>query len=493
MRAESTPVAAMSDEKNAGHSRLTRAQAIAAEDLHEAQTGIGRLFSRGTRPVIRWIKGDGLDDAVTRSAIGQATRLFGGRVDYCLCTQGIDGARVRSVLEWAAQPVEWWPVSANDNPSLAAFLQQAGCPPEKFGYWWKWFPERVRPDGPEWILDGDMVVTAAPPWFTAWAAGHDGVRVSQDDKQGPNIYGAYARLVDPSLKLYSGLVSLPPRCRYMPQMSQVLKRWPLALGHDGRRDMCEQGVVAAAFQALWATPIPLHEFPFGRAFQPHLDFGLAGDQGHGWGYHFGNAFRRDNPHYERLVAEGVVFSKGRGDVLERHHWLGGTGQWGLPGWTMPDGMARTIVSRATAFTGRAVLEVGTSRGRLTAMLAEQGCRVTTVDHVDRGAATNLSGLPVEVVVADAVEYLQRTPQSFDLIVCDLHGNSPAEWARFVEPLTMRLAPGGMLLASNATLHEIPEWHEETGVQAFAAQLPSDWAVELDRSEVPGLAIVRKPL
>jgi hypothetical protein len=51
----------------------------------------------------------------------------------------------------------------------------------------------------------------------------------------------------------------------------------------------------------------------------------------------------------------------------------------------------------------------------------------------------------------------------------------------------------MLLASNATLHEIPGWHEETGVQAFAAQLPSDWAVELDRSEVPGLAIVRKPL
>lgn len=146
--------------------------------------------------MIRWIKGDGLDDPVTRAAIGQATRLFGDRVDYCVCTQGIDAARARSILSWANQPVEWWPVSENDNPRLAAFLRAAGCPPERFGYWWKWFPERVRPDGPEWILDGDMVVTAAPPWFDDWAAGVDGVRVAQDDKEGMHIYGHYAPMVD---------------------------------------------------------------------------------------------------------------------------------------------------------------------------------------------------------------------------------------------------------------------------------------------------------
>lgn len=442
--------------------------------------------------MIRWIKGNGLDDAVTRAAIGQATRLFGDRVDYCLCTQGIDAGRARSILSWANQPVEWWPVSENDNPRLAAFLRAAGCPPERFGYWWKWFPERVRPDGPEWVLDGDMVVTAAPPWFDAWAAGVDGVRVAQDDKEGMHIYGHYAPIVDTSLKLYSGLVSLPPKCRYMPHMARVLAARPLAQGHDGCRDMCEQGAVAATFQALQPTPIPLHEFPFGRAFEPELDFGLAGDQGHAWGCHFGHAFRRDNPHFERLVAAGTVFSTSTGDALDRHRWLGGMGPWGVPGWTMTDEMARNILARAAAFRGRHVLELGSSRGRMTAMLAEQGCRVTTVDHVDRGAAANLAGLDVEVVVDDAIRYLRRVGRRFDLVICDMHGNSPAEWRRLADPLVKRLAPGGTILASNATLDEIPEWHEETGVRWFTGRLPAGWTVEIDRSAVPGLAVVRRP-
>ena len=476
----------------AARPRLTRAQAVAAEDFWQIRDCTGRRFSCGTRPVIRWIKGDGLDDAVTKSAIGQATRLFGPRVDYCLCTQGIDAPRARSILEWATQPVEWWPLSENDNPALAAFVKKAGCPPEKFGYWWKWFPERARPEGPEWILDGDMVITAAPSWFDAWASGIDGVRVSQDNKEGPHIYGKYQGLVDQSLKLYSGLVSLPPRCRYMPQMSRVLKKQPLQPGHNGQADMCEQGVVAATFQAFQAKPIPLHEFPFGRAFQQELDFGLEGDQGRAWGYHFGHAFRRSNPHYERLVAKGVVFSLPGSDTIARHLWLGGMGPWGVPGWTMTDDMARCILGRAAAFAGRPVLELGTSRGRMTAMLAELGCLVTTVDHVDRGAAANLAGLPVQVVVDDSIRFLLRTTRSFSLIICDMHGNSPAEWAALAVPLMDRLEPGGILLASNAALNEIPEWREEVGVRWFVERLPRGWSAEFDRSAVPGLAVIRKP-
>src|SRR5258708_1546105 len=84
-----------------------------------------RPFAGGTRPVIRWIKGDGLDDQVTRSAIAQATRLFGDKVDYCLCTSGISPARAREVLAWAHQPVEWWPVGPEDNPKLASVLMAA--------------------------------------------------------------------------------------------------------------------------------------------------------------------------------------------------------------------------------------------------------------------------------------------------------------------------------------------------------------------------------
>jgi hypothetical protein len=136
---------------------MSRASRLAETDLAK---NTQRPFTLGSRPVIRWIKGDGLDDEITRSAIVQATRLFGASVDYCLCTAGISPAR--AVLAWAEQPVEWWPLTPEDNPVLTAALMAAGCYSDRFGYWWKWFPERVRIGAPEWILDGDMVITGAP-------------------------------------------------------------------------------------------------------------------------------------------------------------------------------------------------------------------------------------------------------------------------------------------------------------------------------------------
>src|SRR5262249_49164459 len=160
-----------------------------------------------------------------------------------------------------------------------------------------------------------------------------------------------------------------------------------------------------------------------------------GDQGRAWGFHFGYAFRRRNPHFERLTAEGVIFSTVEGGrVIDRFQWLGGFGQWGVPGWTMPDGCAQILVERAAVFACTRVLELGTSRGRMSAMLASLGCAVTPLDHVDRGAAINLAGLPVEVILDDAIHYLSTTARQFDLIVCDLHGNSPAEWQRYCGPL-----------------------------------------------------------
>ncbi len=89
----------------------TKANFLAKEDEVMAKSIDVPRFSLGTRPVIRWIKGDGLDDAVTRAAIAQATRIFGSEVDYCLCTVGISAFRARTILEWAAQPVEWWPMT----------------------------------------------------------------------------------------------------------------------------------------------------------------------------------------------------------------------------------------------------------------------------------------------------------------------------------------------------------------------------------------------
>src|SRR5664279_6604413 len=202
--------------------RPSRAVDIAMEDDRIAASHIGRRFSIGARPVIRWIKGDGLDDPVTRAAIGQATQLFGSQVDYCLCTNQLGAERVRSILELATQPVEWWPLSPSDNPVLADTLSAAGCPPEHYGYWWKWFPERTRENAPEWILDGDMVITGAPTWFKPWAQGHDVCRVTQDDRWPlEGLYGSYVAFVDERQRLYSGLISLPPRLRFMHEIEAV--------------------------------------------------------------------------------------------------------------------------------------------------------------------------------------------------------------------------------------------------------------------------------
>ena len=321
------------------------------------------------------------------------------------------------------------------------------------------------------------------------------LRLSQDDRwPRGEMYDRYGALIDPALRLYSGLASLPPGLRYMDAVAEVLAEQPLELPHDGTRSMCEQGVIAAAFQRLGAAPIPLHEFPFGRAFESRLDHGLLGDQGRGWGYHFGAAFRAENPHFRALEQSGAVLKLNqRPDVVARHAWLGARDQWGLPGWSMPDSMARLITDYASRYAGHRVLEIGTSRGRLAAMLAALGCRVTTIDRHARGGAANLAASQVTVVRAEADTWLPYASESFDLIVVDLHGNGPKDWAQLGPLLLPRLARDGMLLVSNATLARVAEWHEETGVPEFLAALDPEWTHFVHDEPSPGLAVVsRRP-
>jgi len=263
-------------------------------------------YRASRRPIVRWIKGDGRDDHVTRAALAQATRLFGDEVDYCVCSVDVSARRMRDVTAWASQPVRWFPVGARDNPPLARLLRAAGCRRDDFGYWWKWFPDRIRPDAPEWILDGDMVVVDRPDWFDAWKVGRDPLRVSQSDDAPPEHSGEYADLIDPERMLYSGLVSLPPGLDYLDALVDLLTDRPLAPGHDGRRNLSEQGAVAAVFARLGAVPIPLSEFPFAVAGHDELGGGRSGVGDRVWGYHFGNAFRGPNPWFERLVREGKV-------------------------------------------------------------------------------------------------------------------------------------------------------------------------------------------
>lgn len=471
-------------------SRVSRAMETAQADL--ARSSNVRPFSRGTRPVIRWVKGNGLDDVVTRAAIGAATRLFGSDVDYCLCTNGIDAERVRSVLAWATEPVEWWPQSAGDNPDLARRLNIARCPSDRFGYWWKWFPERVRPDAPEWVLDGDMVLVDRPEWFQSWVHGQDRCRISSDDaRRYPQMYGRYAPLVVDATSIYSGLVSLPPGFRYMPEFLDILDRHPLRSPHDGVLDMCEQGVVALAFSRLDSATFPLSEFPFARAMDDELDFGLPGDRGRPWGYHFGQAFRMPNPHFERMVEAGIIHSPDPPTVQERFAWLGNFGQWGIPGWTMTEPCTEFVLDCVQRSGVQEVLEFGTSRGRLTAMLCASGIRVRTVDHIDRGASVNLAGLPATVIVADALDYLRGSSEEFAFIVVDVHGNSEEVWQALFPALHDHLAPDGYLLLSNAELWRINEWRQESGVRWVLRHLPANMSVVASTSDAPGAVLLRR--
>ena len=124
------------------------------------------------------------------------------------------------------------------------------------------------------------------------------------------------------------------------------------------------------------------------------------------------------------------------------------------------------------------------------MLASVGCHVTTVDHQDRGAAQNLAGLSVDVIVSDALAYLRATEKVFDLIVVDLHGNSIAAWRELSDTLLRRLTPDGTLVVSNTQLYKQWVWREERGARWFVDQLVPTWNVtEFDVH--PGVAVLRR--
>jgi hypothetical protein len=469
---------------------MSRASELAQLDIARASS---RPFSLGTRPVIRWIKGDGRDDEVTRSAIAQATRIFGDRVDYCMCSAGISAARVRAILAWSDQPVEWWPLSPEDNPQLAKVLMAAGCPSDAFGYWWKWFPERVRPAAPEWILDGDMVITGKPRWFDEWCSGTDRLRVSQYDSWDiDGSYGEYHDFVDFKKKLYSGLVSLPPNLSYLPYVLEVLAIKPLALGHDGRVNMSEQGIIACSFGILDAEPIPLAEFPFARAYDEDLNYGPKGPAENVWGYHFSYAFRRENAHFRRLTSEGAVYwHDGETPLIERFNWLKNFGQWGIPGSSMVPGCTERVSTLAHQYAGRQVLDIGTSRGRLAAILATHGCIITTVDQADRGASINLMQMGVQIVNSDAADFLRRVDDQFAMIVVDLHDNSEKVWTELWPLLGNHVESDGLILLYNSHLWQQPYWHEEIGLRCFTEASPAGWTTEVFPDPEPGMVICRR--
>jgi hypothetical protein len=158
---------------------------------------------------------------------------------------------------------------------------------------------------------------------------------------------------------------------------------------------------------------------------------------------------------------------------------------------MTDYCTDMILKHAAAFKGRQVLEIGTSRGRLTAMLAALGCIVTTVDHIDRGAKTNLEGLSVTVIHDDAIRYLQSSSKWFDLVIVDFHGNSKKDWKRYAAQVKKKISQGCTLITNNIKLSNIAEWHEETGPDWFLKKLSGKYFIKLYDEWHPGVAVITK--
>ena len=111
-----------------------------------------------------------------------------------------------------------------------------------------------------------------------------------------------------------------------------------------------------------------------------------------------------NASRQKVMSTGETTSPG---LIERFNWLKNFGQWGIPGSSMVPCCTERVSILAHQYAGRQVLDIGTSRGRLAAILAAQGCIVTTVDQADRGASTNLMQMGVQTVVSDAADFLRR--------------------------------------------------------------------------------------
>jgi protein-L-isoaspartate O-methyltransferase len=147
-----------------------------------------------------------------------------------------------------------------------------------------------------------------------------------------------------------------------------------------------------------------------------------------------------------------------------------------------------VASLAGDCNGKPVLEIGTSRGYVAAVMAAHGCRVTTVDREDRGARKNLEGLGVNVVVSDASAFLSANQEDYALIVVDLHGNDVATWRELWPKLKPRLDRFGKMVLYNSHLWKIPEWHDQTGL-AWVMQNALDGMVQQVFEEpLPGMIV-----
>jgi hypothetical protein len=112
--------------------------------------------------------------------------------------------------------------------------------------------------------------------------------------------------------------------------------------------------------------------------------------------------------------------------------------------------------------------------------------------MDRGASRNLEGMDVRVVRDDTIRFLQRAQREYDLVICDLHGNSEQEWRTLSQPILGSLKPKGVLIINNLRLHQDAAWKDENGVEWFLGRLPRHCQVEVIEPQHPGVVKITLP-
>ena len=447
-------------------------------------------FRKSIRPLIRWVKGEGLDDKITKASIAIATKLFGDEVDYCLCTNNLNSRRVREILSLSSQPVCWMPLGSRENIELSSILTKAGCSENNFGYWWKWFPERVRPYAPEWIVEGDMLITKKPKWFNKWKSGSDVVRISASDESAwpKEYYGEYANLLDDKIKLYSGFVSLPPNFYYLKDMIKIMNKQPLKNNHNGVYNFSEQGLISAVFSKYSIKKIPIEEFPIANAlFENNLKNKNSSNKI--WGYHFARSFIKENIFFTKYInLKKNNWIKKNQSLKKQFEWLRNNGQFGNEGYSMNPLCVNRILSVIKNYKDIQVLEIGTSRGYLTALLSRFN-KVTTIDHKDRGAFINLSGLNIKIVKEDMLSFLKKDHNKYKVILIDLHGNSKKVWSKLWSLIPARLEFKSKVILYNSHLYKIDRFKEDNGIKFLLdSNLLKNFNLKIYDKPLPGMII-----
>jgi protein-L-isoaspartate O-methyltransferase len=159
---------------------------------------------------------------------------------------------------------------------------------------------------------------------------------------------------------------------------------------------------------------------------------------------------------------------------------------------MKPGQAVRVEAVFRNYAGCPVLDLGTSRGYIAAILASAGCFVTTVDKEDRGARGNLDGLSADVVRADFIQYLESTSKEFDAIIIDKHGNERPVWEKLWPLITGHLRRGGQALIYNSHLSDLPEWRDQDGPQWVVTTQLGGWTTETYPDPSPGMVVATKP-